>query len=161
MGIFQYECITLAATPPQNVGCERCLSITSRGGGGWIHNFLYIISGVFNPRVTPGTNPFHHRFWPSQNTSLQIWAIICDTDFWEHRFWRWQNWLSRNWIDLCDVTDHNQFLYSPGVLGLGNGRQDYYKQWNLDIREDTVKPVIRGTSWYSTSMILSGVLRSS
>ena len=25
MGIFQYECMISAATPPQNVGCERCL----------------------------------------------------------------------------------------------------------------------------------------
>ena len=25
MGIFQCECMILAATPPQNVGCEKCL----------------------------------------------------------------------------------------------------------------------------------------
>ena len=33
MGIFHYECMILAASPPQNVGCERCLMIPRVGDG--------------------------------------------------------------------------------------------------------------------------------
>ena len=32
MGILQYECMISAATPPQNVGCERCLLYNNEYG---------------------------------------------------------------------------------------------------------------------------------
>ena len=43
MGIFQYECMTLAATPPQNVGSERGTQFGSRPNR-TEHPRLYLIT---------------------------------------------------------------------------------------------------------------------
>ena len=50
MGIFQYECMILAATPPQNVGCERCIFNVGVWGGGeeGLAYFIYFMSLLFH-----------------------------------------------------------------------------------------------------------------
>ena len=44
MGIFQYECMVSAATPPKNVGCETCPIRV--GPGGVRHLQLHIAGAV-------------------------------------------------------------------------------------------------------------------